>query len=343
MKFNNKMEIDQMSSNKKIMTIGLIILCLSVVLFISSPSASNHDENNSTTYLSNGNVYNISAKPYINGNIGHIIITAKTTEDVTKTFLINGRKISLNGNKTSELNTTDFEIPSDGVSRILEISEENGDKVATLNVEFESNGTNQGNSTVIQSASTVSNVFSNKDISTFSTWLPNDENIMLEWLAQVREYTCGPHAIVKSIYDFVGHEYSEMSIATNYGYVIGDDGTNHEQLENIYRSAGWNAGFDMRFNWYTFSEIGGWNGIRDAVSDPNKNVIIHNLYKNTWGHYEFILNVNTDSQKIKLDNSLPSTTNQWGGSIEDRDFATMKQYMDGISQKSVLVVTHHYN
>jgi hypothetical protein len=326
---------------KKIVTIGLLILCLSGVLFMSSLSASN--ENSSTTYLSNGNLYNISAEPYINGNIGHIILTVKATKDVTKTFLINGRKISLNNNKSVELNTTDFEIPAGGVIRILEVSEENGDKIANLTVEFGSNGTNQGDSTVISSSSTASNDFLNNGVSTFGyTWLSNNERIMLNWLAQVTDYTCGPHAIVKSIYDFVGYEYSETSVSKNYGAVIGSSGTTHGQLETIYRNAGWAAGFDMRFNWYTFNEIGGWEGIRNAVSDPNKNVIIHNLYKNTWGHYEFVLNVNTDTQKIRLDNSLPATTAQWGGWVEDRSFATMKQYMDGISQKSVLVVTHYY-
>ncbi|MDR2830897.1 MAG: hypothetical protein LBB45_07690 [Methanobrevibacter sp.] len=325
-------------NKKKFVALGLIVL-LSIMLIISSPSAFNMDKSSSTNYFSGDTAYNLSAKPYINGGTGHIVISLTSPVDATKTFIINGRKISLNNNKSCELNTTDFEIPSGGAVRTLEINEENSDDVVTLNVEFESNGSIKGNNTIIPSTSNISKL--TPFASSYGAWLDNDEGIMKEWLAQIKDYTCGPHTIVKSIYNFVGNEYSEMSIATNYGHVIGEDGTSHEQLEGIYSEAAHKAGFDIRFNWYSLNEIG-WGGIRDAVNDQNKNVIIHDLYKNTWGHYEFILNVNTNSKFVRLDNSLPATSEPWGGWIEDRSFDTMQQYMSGISQKSVLVVTHWY-
>jgi hypothetical protein len=321
--------------NKKIIAISLIILFLGGVFFISSSTASNHDSK-SSTYLSNGKTFNISATPSINGNVGHIVLTLTSTEPTTKTFLVNDRKISLSNNQTTELNTTDFEIPQNGVEKTLDVTEENGNKVADLTVKFENNGTVQSNSTLIQSNFATTNSF-NAVPQSSGSWLPNNESIMMQWLAQVTDYTCGPHTIVKSVYDFVDTEYSEMSFATNYGYVIGTDGTSPSQLTGIYKNVANNKGFNVKFTWYYFSEIG-WDGIRSAVADSNKNVIIHDLYKNTWGHYEFILNVNTNDNTIRLDNSLPATSQPNGGHVEDRSFDTMKSYMNGISGPSVLVV-----
>jgi hypothetical protein len=68
------------------------------------------------------------------------------------------------------------------------------------------------------------------------------------------------------------------------------------------------------------------------VANPDIGIFIHNLYKKKWGHYEYIIGLCTDTHTINVANSLT-------GDIEHRPIKTMLEYMKGISQPSIGIVT----
>lgn len=75
-----------------------------------------------------------------------------------------------------------------------------------------------------------------------------------------------------------------------------------------------------------------WTRIGEMVANPNIGIFIHNLYKNRWGHYEYIISICNNKKTIIIANSLT-------GTIETRPQKTMEQYIQGIKQPSIGIVT----
>ncbi len=155
-------------------------------------------------------------------------------------------------------------------------------------------------------------------------------------MGQNNGYYCGVHSLQEIIRNLTGKVISQSKLAGWAGTTT--SGTDHQGLLTALAKAAKELGVKFKAAWYNFSQLG-WSGIKKIVKSSNQDCLIHNLYRNQWGHYEVINSV-SDSN-IKVQNSLGSkcTNTCYCGYVEDRTPSTFRSYINGISQKSVLVVT----
>lgn len=87
------------------------------------------------------------------------------------------------------------------------------------------------------------------------------------------------------------------------------------------------------------SEIG-WDGVKKIIASKNQDCIIHNLYRNKYGHYEVVNSVG--NVNVNVQNSLGSKCAKgcYCGYTELRTRAAFKSYINGISQKSMIIITN---
>lgn len=152
-------------------------------------------------------------------------------------------------------------------------------------------------------------------------------------LGQRTGYTCGPHSLMQCIYRVTGIELSEMELASICGTTT--DGTDHEGLATGLAWFNRNYGYNLKMTWKNFSEVG-FDGVQEYYE--NGAVFIHLYYRNQWGHYEVPLTSNTDPNKI-LNSLGDSCGNGYCGYIESRSKSTQQSYINGISQKSVCIIS----
>ena len=147
---------------------------------------------------------------------------------------------------------------------------------------------------------------------------------------------CGPHSMQEVIRNLTGKVIPQATLASWAGTTSG--GTGHSGIETAIAKAAKQLGVTFTCKWYNFSDLG-WDGINKILKSNNQDCIIHNLYRNTWGHYEVINDI--IGSNIKVQNSLGSYCDKgcYCGYVEDRSSSEFRSYISGISQKSVLVVT----
>lgn len=153
---------------------------------------------------------------------------------------------------------------------------------------------------------------------------------------QNNSVNCGPHSMQECIRNLTGKVIKQSKLAAWAGTSSG--GTDHYGLETAIAKVSKELGVKLTCKWYNFNDLG-WNGINKIIKSSNQDCIIHNLYRNKWGHYE-VVNSISDSN-VKVQNSLGNSCSQgcYCGYVEDRSTSEFKSYINGISQKSVLVIT----
>ena len=152
-------------------------------------------------------------------------------------------------------------------------------------------------------------------------------------LGQRTGYTCGPHSLMQCIYRLTGIELSEMELASICGTT--SDGTDHDGLATGLAWFNRKYGYNLKMEWKNFSEVG-FDGTQRAID--NGACFHHILYRNQWGHYEVPKWTNGDP--IYVLNSLGDQCgNGYCGYIEERSRSTHQSYINGISQKSVCIIT----
>lgn len=138
---------------------------------------------------------------------------------------------------------------------------------------------------------------------------------------------------MQCIHRLTGEDVSEMTLASVCGTTT--DGTDHDGLETGLAWFNREYGYNLQMNWYNFSEIG-FSGTQDAIN--NGACFHHILYRNQWGHYE--VPKWTDDDPIYVLNSLgDSCGDGYCGYIEERSRSEHQSYINGISQKSVCIIT----
>lgn len=153
-------------------------------------------------------------------------------------------------------------------------------------------------------------------------------------------YYCGPHALQEVIRNLTGIVVPQSTLAGWMGTT--SSGSSHAGIETAVAKFNQKYGYNFKVQWKNFSEIG-WNGIKNIVNSTNQDCLIHNWYRrgssNGGGHYEV---VNAINDTINVQNSLGSRcrNNCYYGYIEYRSKSTFEYYIQGISQKSVMVVTN---
>lgn len=149
-------------------------------------------------------------------------------------------------------------------------------------------------------------------------------------------YYCGPHSLQECIRNLTGKVIKQSKLAEWAGTTT--NGSDHRGLETAVAKAGKELGVKFEVTWYNFSSLG-WDGLAKIIKSNNQDFVIHNLYRNQWGHYEVVNSIS--GSNVKVQNSLG---NQGCGScycgyVEDRSTSEFRSYINGISQKSVMVIT----
>ena len=160
-------------------------------------------------------------------------------------------------------------------------------------------------------------------------------------MGQCTSYWCGPNSLQQCFYRLTGIHISESTIAEVAGSTT--DGTDHEGLNTAV------AWFNRKYNknikivWYNFSDLGKndderWNKLNEHIK--NGAVFCHLLYRDQWGHYEVPKEVYGSTLDIL--NSLGDWCGDSGycGYIENRSKSEQRSYINGISQKSIAVLTN---
>lgn len=152
-------------------------------------------------------------------------------------------------------------------------------------------------------------------------------------LGQTNGYRCGPHSLMQCIYRLTGIELSESTLASVCGTT--SSGTSHQGLETGLAWFNRKYGYNLKMTWKNKSELT-WEQIQNAINSGA--LFFHLLYKFQWGHYEVIKSV---GDSLTILNSLGAYCSYpaYCGYIENRSKSTQQSYINGISQKSVCIIT----
>lgn len=163
-------------------------------------------------------------------------------------------------------------------------------------------------------------------------------------LGQSNSVRCGPHSIKQCLRRFGITGYSEATIAGYAGTT--SNGTDHQGLNTAIAKIAQKEGINLKVEWKNFSDLGNTTKERfkkygDLMTDPDKALFCHVLYRNRYGHYETLKRVNTNNSGLTVANSLGSkcTSTAYCGYMESRSFSTHQSYLSGISQKSICIIT----
>lgn len=164
-------------------------------------------------------------------------------------------------------------------------------------------------------------------------------------LGQCTPYYCGVHSIRQCDSKMSIDNFTESQLAGWAGTT--SNGTSHGGIETALAEVSKRAGIKISVTWKNFSDLGSsssarWKKLGEIISKSNTDVIIHNLYRNKYGHYEVLKQINTNNSTCVVLNSLGSKcgSSSYCGYLETRSFKTMQSYMSGISQKSLCIITY---
>lgn len=163
-------------------------------------------------------------------------------------------------------------------------------------------------------------------------------------LGQITGFHCGPHCIKQCLRRFGITGYSESTIGGYAGTTSA--GTGHAGLETAIATIARKEGITLKVEWKNFSDLGSTQKERykkygDLMTDSNKAVFHHELYRNQFGHYSVLKQVNVNNSSLIVANSLGSKCSSpaYCGYMENRGFGTQQSYLSGISQKSICIIT----
>lgn len=153
-------------------------------------------------------------------------------------------------------------------------------------------------------------------------------------MGQCTSFYCACNSLQQSFYRLTGIKVDEKTIAGWAGTT--SDGTDHAGINTAVAKFNKKYNKNIKINWYNFSELN-WTKISEFIKKGA--VFFHLLYRNKWGHYEPIQSV---GDPLKILNSLGDScgSGTYCGYIENRSKSEQKSYINGISQKSVAVLTN---
>lgn len=159
-------------------------------------------------------------------------------------------------------------------------------------------------------------------------------------MGQCTGYYCGCNSLQQCFYRLTGYKVAESTIASVAGTTT--SGTDHDGLNTAVAWFNKTYGQNIKITWKNFSDLGSsdterWKALQNYINKGA--VFIHLRYRDQWGHYEVPKDVSSDTCKIlnSLGDSCGNGT--YCGYIENRSRVTEKRYIQGISQKSVAILT----
>lgn len=156
-------------------------------------------------------------------------------------------------------------------------------------------------------------------------------------MGQNTGYNCGPHSLQEVFRNLTGKVVPQATIARWAGTTT--SGTGHAGLETAVVQFNSTYGFNLKVSWKNLSDIG-WSGVKQILESSNQDIVFHNLYRNQWGHYEVANSISGST--VQVQNSLGSQGcggSCYCGYVESRSIGTFQSYINGISQKSLMIIT----
>lgn len=181
----------------------------------------------------------------------------------------------------------------------------------------------------------------NKTIFTSS---PHYESSGCNRMGQCTGYWCACVSFSQILKKFGITKYSQKTIAGYMGTTTA--GTGHGGIETGIWKIAKLEGITLKVEWKNFSDLGNttkerYKTLGEIMANPKKGVIIHDLYRNQFGHYETLKTINLNNNNIVVLNSLGNKCNSpaFCGYLETRSMGNMSSYIGGISQKSICIIT----
>ena len=162
---------------------------------------------------------------------------------------------------------------------------------------------------------------------------------------QCNSRCCGPHSIRQCNSKQNIDQYTEAQLSSWAGTTSA--GTGHWGIETAVYEVARRSGRKIRIEWKNFSDMGKttserFRNIGKLIEKQNTSIIWHVLYRQKYGHYEVVKQINMNNNSLIVLNSLGSSCGggTYCGYLETRSFSTMVQYLNGISQKSLAIITY---
>ena len=163
-------------------------------------------------------------------------------------------------------------------------------------------------------------------------------------LGQITAYHCAPHSIKQGLRKFGITGYSEKTIGGYAGTT--SMGTGHYGIETAIAKIARLEGINLKVEWLNFSDLGAttkerYKRLGEILCSGDKFCFIHLLYRQKYGHYEHVKQVNLNNMMLVVSNSLGSRCSYpaYCGYNENRTASVETSYIRGISQKSICIVT----
>lgn len=159
-------------------------------------------------------------------------------------------------------------------------------------------------------------------------------------MGQCTGYYCGCNSLQQCFYRLTGIKVEEKTIASVAGTTT--SGTDHQGLNTAVAWFNKKYNKNVKITWYNFSDLGKndserWSKLSSLIKKGA--VFCHILYRNKWGHYEVPKSVGDSSLKILNSLGDQCGSGTYCGYIETRSKSDQRSYINGISQKSVAVLT----
>jgi len=161
-------------------------------------------------------------------------------------------------------------------------------------------------------------------------------------LGQIDNVSCGIQALWELLRKF-GINVSKTQLKKWAGTTSA--GTSHQGINTAVAMVNKKYNVHIIVEWKNFSDLGSnskerWKTLGKLISQPNVGVLLHNLYRLLYGHYEDIWKILLDSNYTKTMNSLgvKNSDGSFQGYIENRSFKDWESYLKGISQPSVCIL-----
>ena len=159
-------------------------------------------------------------------------------------------------------------------------------------------------------------------------------------MGQCTGYYCGCNSLQQCFYRLTGIQVAESTIASVAGTTT--SGTDHDGLNTAVAWFNKKYNQNIKITWKNFSDLGSseaarWKALQQYIDKGA--VFVHLLYRDQWGHYEVPQSVGSENLKIlnSLGDSCGSGT--YCGYIETRSKSEQISYINGISQKSIAILT----
>lgn len=172
-------------------------------------------------------------------------------------------------------------------------------------------------------------------------------------LGQCTPYYCAPHSIHQILKKFGITKFTEAQLASWCGTTTA--GTSHNGIETCIATVAKKTGKKLKVKWYNFSDFGSsdsarWKALGQKLAKSNIGMLWHLWYSgagsyvdddDACGHYETLQKINLETNYCKALNSLGSRCGgiTYCGHLQDRKLSVQKQYMQGISQKSICIIS----